>query len=262
VGSISNGDEALFSVTLTEVAFLLFFLVVFLSAFKLTEKEEIIRNKSIAEAELKKELTESKNALDEAVSKLSVINAKLGGLMNLPKEELSDAVSELVKADENNIKLEKELRDLKRTLEHAKEMLEKEKDKHRNLLGQFKNLESRFLGNGLDHPACWANAKTGKLEYLFEIKIQKDGFFITSVWPEYRKKGINYFDTTQYDSPHQISVDNFKSLSQKVFDWSANQKPECRHFVRVKDSKNTTKAEYKEKLRIIEEFYYKLILGN
>jgi len=292
----SERNEALFGITLTELAFLLFFMIVFISAAKLSTNEDVINNSITEISTLEEQLRKKEVELEDAINQLSLHRDKLtsllgsGGLMS--EEMLQEEISSLIKAEEERNKLEKELEEVRSHLEDVEIDAEKYTDlkikinknggdidpfsyietlqlevneqsnKNESLLGQYKNLQNKFVGNGLDHPPCWADPRTGKPAYLFELRIQKNSLDIRPAWEKYREGTIDYFDVALFQNAREITVEDFVALSAPILKWSKAQTPECRHFVKVRDSKDTTKEEYKYKLGVIERYFYKLRLGK
>lgn len=286
---MANKNE-IFGVSLNELAFLLFFLIVLISAIKLNNDRKVIEDKTEHNNHLEQQLQLTQYELDEAVSELKLVKDKLSEIFSAGREldpdYLDKQISKLVSMEAANQQLADELSKTKEGLEKEKassELLsqiqqalkdngvdnpealikayEKEVAKNKTLMGQYKNIERRLAGNGLDHPPCWANPDTGKPEYMFNVRIMPDRYELSAAWPLHRANEMQEISPGVIDNlPNELQHDEFNQLALPILQHSKKQVPECRHFVMVQDSTITSKEEYKEGLSRVENFFYKLIL--
>jgi hypothetical protein len=129
-----------------------------------------------------------------------------------------------------------------------------------DLRGQNINLRDRVarLGNGLDHPPCWADPETGKIQYVFEAVIEENRVRILPAWPASREKQAR-------GNPNISGVPGVYSSVQDLWHKSAGLYAEslqqsCRHFVRVQDHARS-KAAFKKYLGGIENHFYKYLVN-
>lgn len=286
---MSNKNE-IFGVSLNELAFLLFFLIVLLSAVKINNDKEIIDNKTEQSAFLEQKLKLTQKELDHAVSELNLVKDKLSEIFSSGKQlnpdYLDEQITNLVRLEEKNRNLETELQKTKEQLEKEQEssaLLEKinttltdsgvddaqalidaykkEVVKNKTLMGQYKNIERRLVGNGLDHPPCWADSESGRPEYMFNIKIMAETYILERSWPAYRNDEMQEIAfAIDEDLPSEFTHQEFRKLANPILLHSKEQEPECRHFVMVKDSTETSKEQYKNGLSRVENYFYKLIV--
>lgn len=146
------------------------------------------------------------------------------------------------------------------TLSTAQDQLASIRSERDNARNQAQACYNR-LGNGLDHPPCWADAD-GRPEYAYQTTLHTDSLVVEPVWPAHRaSEAANIPGMTALGS----GAMNYQAFSQKalpVFAWSTRQTPECRHFVRIVDqTPPAAKAAYKQNLRTVERFFYKLLVN-
>jgi hypothetical protein len=115
------------------------------------------------------------------------------------------------------------------------------------------------LGNGLDHPPCWPHPVTGRPEYIFDVTIREQGIAVAKAWPETRAEDVKgIFGATEFPDT-QYSRQQFLQHTSSILEWSQEQTPECRHSVRVYDATNT-KDGYKQALQTVEAVFYKYLV--
>jgi hypothetical protein len=285
-----HNKNEIFGVSLNELAFLLFFLIVLLSALKINNDKEIIDDKTEQNTFLEQQLELTKTELDKAVSELKLVKDKFSELFSsgkkLDKDYLDEQITKLVTLEEKNRSLETELTKTKEQLEKEQEsanLLEeikqtlnengvedpqalidaykKEVAKNKTLMGQYKNIERRLAGNGLDHPPCWADSESGKPEYMFTVRIMPEMYILERAWPAHRNEEMHEIAKGINDKlPREFTHQEFSKLAYPIFQQSKKQKPECRHFVMVEDSTLTSKEQYKNGLSRVENYFYKLIV--
>ncbi|SAL00108.1 hypothetical protein AWB81_05842 [Caballeronia arationis] len=128
-----------------------------------------------------------------------------------------------------------------------------------DLRGQVVFLKAKLdARGGRDYPPCWADEKTGKVEFLFSIEIAPDGLHIKPSWPEWRAQdaaALPGIDKLTESSP--LSLPEFNTRMQGIDRLSKAK--ECRYYVyiknRVTDLESFNRSRYS-----IENFFYKLEL--
>lgn len=282
----NNRSNFLFGLTLTELAFILFFILLFFSTLAVKEKEvsidkireEVEAYKNVFEAipEFhKKSIEEKTEWLKELVEK-DKLNVKYQELMEKHKA-LEGSFNDLVEVlpaikDKSEVDKAEWLKELveKSTLvaknEALNEQLAKIKEKivkiEEEMSGKkdlIARLEKKIKGlAGNRHPACWKDPQTKQPEYIYNIVLGENGITTHRGYKMYLQNeflGIpgsqNIIDT------QNLTIGEFKQKTKSVFDWSVKTaKPECRHFVRIFDE-TKSKDSYKKPLRGIENYFFK-----
>lgn len=241
----SGKDSFLLSMSLAELAFLLLFLVLLLSFFKLNA--QALENEDLArlvgrEKDLASDVDQLKAEVGELLSRVEECE-KMSEVLK-QDESLPDTWQELV---ESQRRLQEENRDLK-------EREEAERRERDNLRNQVKNLQ-RQGGNGLDHPPCWANS-AGVAEYLYRVTVEEGSVTVSPVWPVSRAEEARDSPMIQRGAGEKITMAEFRARMALILEWSKSRDPECRHFVRIRDRAVSKKA-YKERRLMIEDYFYK-----
>ena len=278
----NSRSNFLFGLTLTELAFILFFILLVLSSFAIQKKvedidklkeeaevykkifeeipefnEKTIEEKTIWLKELVEkdklmvkyqELTEKHKALNDSYKK--IVQA-IPGLKDKTEAEQAKWLKELVEKsnlDAKNKALSKELDKIKEKLEKLEKEMKLKNEK-------VASLEKKLAGNR--HPDCWQDEK-GKYEFIYNIILRDKGITTYRGYKKYLEQkfqetpGANNIIGTK-----NISIREFKQKTRSVFNWSVKTaKPECRHFVRIFDE-TMSKESYKIPLRGIEHYFFK-----
>ena len=280
----NNRSNFLIGLTLTELAFILFFILLFFSTViikkkvenidKFKEEVEVYNKIFVEKPEFNKKTIEEKAEwLKELVEKdmLSVKHQELvqkqKALNDFYKKSLQ-AIPELKdKTEPEKAKWLKELVE-KSNLDSKNQALNKELTKIKEKIVKIEkemklknekvaSLEKKLAGNR--PPACWKNKKTKKPEYIYNIILRGNGITTHRGYKKYLEKefqkipGANNIIGTK-----NLSIGEFKKKTRSVFNWSVKTaKPECRHFVRIFDETGLNKEAYKIPLRGIEHYFFK-----
>jgi len=284
VAGENSRSNFLFGLTLTELAFILFFILLVLSSFaiqkkvedidKLKEEAEVYKKifeeipefneKTIEEKEkwLKElvekdklmvkyqELAEKHKALHDSYQK--IVQA-IPGLKDKTEAEQAKWLKELVEKsnlDAKNKALSKELDKIKEKLEKLEKEMKLKNEK-------VASLEKKLAGNR--HPDCWQDEK-GKYEFIYNIILRDKGITTYRGYKKYLEQkfqetpGANNIIGTK-----NISIREFKQKTRSVFNWSVKTaKPECRHWVRIFDeTSSSNRSTYKIPLHGIENYFFK-----
>ena len=160
------------------------------------------------------------------------------------------------------VELAKELVEAAKQLRIAQETLDSPiiiRKENADLRGQVAFLKGKLEARGgRDYPPCWAEEKTGRIEFLFEIEIHPDGLLITPAWPSNRESdaralpGIDQLLTTDLQS--------LKELNQRMQGIHRQSKEKsCRHYIQMRNHVNELDV-FNQYRFGIENFFYKLEL--
>lgn len=281
-------SNSIIETSLTELAFIFFFILLTVSAWKINsivddvyvkEKENAdLSNKNqllteslktastfaqlgdkIKPEELFKELTSGRKAVKELAKvqgENKILQEKVDSLGDLV--ESKDSVDKLVEQITQNKKLKDILKEAgynpDKPLEEVSNIVQKNSD----IKGQNINLRGQLekAGNGLDHPPCWADPETGKIQYLFNAEINENSIEFKPGWPESRAtQATGNPNITRIPAVYRTNDDMWKQ-TKYLYEESVRQ--ECRHFVYVNDNADS-KSSFKRYLLGIENHFYKYL---
>jgi hypothetical protein len=294
---LSNSEARSHSVletSLTELAFIFFFILAIFASWKISDtteelsKQETISNElsdqisvlnnTLAEVtkfanlveeydptEIVMELSKGKEAiinLDKAQEKQKILEAEvekysalIGDKPNFDFEMITEKMNEFEKIKEIFTK------STNGSDGSVTEQIRQLKNSMNDMSGQNSNLRNKLeaLGNGLDHPPCWANPMTGDVEYIFDIVINEASLAVYKGWPESRNEQAKANNNiTKVIGEYRTNTLLWRSTSA-LFKESKLQK--CRHFARVYDHSDS-KAAFKSYLRGIENHFYKYLSSS
>lgn len=282
----SDKSNTIVETSLTELAFIFFFILLAFTALKITElvdkEKEISREKEQIAAQLVQaqsnndQLIASTLPVRQAVNYPTQINpddifeglqddmqtaASLIERQRLLEQHLTETsvspelLAEYVKAF--NLIRESFAEDAESEQEPT-ELVELVLEKVNTLTGQNANLRRRLgeEGNGLDHPPCWAD-ELGNIQYVYAITINESSMMVERAWPEVLQSRVDSMPFIaaaigQYETKRSF----WRSTNELYQDSVAN---ECRHFVRI-DDQAISKDAFKSYLLAIERHFYKLLL--
>jgi hypothetical protein len=259
------------AISLTEVALLLFFiLLVLVTDLKVRSENTGEENRRlVAEAQLQAErlqtLNEAKDLLQEEYQGASsgqdgdfdsgaaldsdqeflhlvrrlqqnamrgVESVKQLGLLKLEKEEIE-------------VQLEESTTTASSAFEHATE-----------LERQLAFVTSRTGPVGFGPPPCWLDPKSGEVEYIFNVTILEQGLAIKPTWPASRHEAAMLIPGIRDWPAGDISLDEFSLRAAPVLKWCKSQNPKCRLYVRIYD-RAVSKESFKRHLLGVEDYFYK-----
>lgn len=118
----------------------------------------------------------------------------------------------------------------------------------------FKNrLEAR---GGRDYPPCWVD-ESGKIEFLFAVKLRTDSVEVSPAWPAKREDDARSLPGIGGVIAQAHTYESFCTRIQGIFDWSKRQNPQCRHYVHIKSL--IPDAVQSDRARLmVEDYFYKL----
>lgn len=129
----------------------------------------------------------------------------------------------------------------------------------RNARGQAQSCFRR-LGNGLDHPPCWAD-EAGRPEYVFAVTLGTSSVSVRPAWPGHRAGQAARDPRLQAAIGRDMTYQQFRQRAAPILEWSRRQDPECRHFIRVYDEVDGGKDAFKRNLLTVEHYFYKLLMN-
>jgi len=287
----------LVGMTLNELVFLLFFLLLIVSAVLLQNKGREAEQQAEQAKQLFDELGQTQEQLDQAFKKLVLQEAILSRLQDIgsgrDSKELDQFFSRLVEdrrkaAQIDQVKqqaqaLKAEVDGLRRDSQAIRQSLDKagidrpsqqavdaliatvrsRQQQNRDLRGRLGYVTDKlraYQGSGVDHPPCWVDPVSGKIEYLYRITILENGLVIDAAWPVGRRSAAGELPGALDLVGRTLSKSEFLRRARPIYDWSRQHG--CRHFVRVVDAPSTSKRAFKDKLLTIEAYFYKLLERN
>ena len=280
MASYEGRRSFLLGMTLNELAFMMFFLLMLLSTAALHNKTVQLEQESQKNSELEVEISRAQKNLDDSFKRLQLLESALSRITGLgpnPSREQLDQAFERLQAVENisqiateNALLKEQMQQLQHELNRInpnakpmqtlKALIEKTQTAQRdqqNLRGQLHFLQQQLKGNGLDHPPCWADPETGTIQYLYRITIHEQTLRIEPAWPDSRSNDIRAIPGALNLAGQTLDLETFKVKAEPVYQWSNAH--ECRHFVRIHDDPLTTKHTFKTALLTIESVFYKYL---
>jgi hypothetical protein len=282
----SDKSNTIVETSLTELAFIFFFILLAFTTLKITELVDKEKEISRQKEQIVAQLVQAKSNNDQLItSTLPVRQA-----VNYPTEINPDDIFEGLQEDmqiatsviERQRLLEQQiteeglspevlakyveafnliregLSDEAEPEQEPTELAELVLEKVNTLTGQNANLRRRLSdeGNGLDHPPCWAD-ELGNIQYVYAVTINEGSMIVDRAWPEVLQSRV--------DSMPFIAAAIGQYEAKRIF-WRATNElyqdsvaNECRHFVRV-DDKAISKDAFKSYLLAIERHFYKLLL--
>lgn len=277
----------LLGITLNELGFIMFFLLMIVSASTLEKTKQQLEQETLKKLSLQTELVKAKLDSEENFKRLQLLESRLmqaSGYSVKPSEqqlnELFARLQEIKVTDDllsKNAQLNEELQSLQR-YQHLVQALEKnaikedslqvveqllqQADVYRKeqqlLQGRVAYMQKKLKGNGLDHPPCWADPQTGAVEYLYTITLFEQQIKIDAAWPEHRKADMLLIPGARNLVGQSVTPNQLQQRVKLVFNWSKQH--ECRHFVRIKDDQNISKKAFKRQLLAVENYFYKYLL--
>jgi hypothetical protein len=224
----------LLSMTLTELALILFFLLLLLTVFQLKRKDEDIQKK------------------DQVIRDLIGEDPRL--ISVLP--EVSNWVKEFEDEDFKNLKrrIQRDPRTERQWDEQVSGLTSENKDLV--ALNEYLQLKINSSTGGRDHPPCWVNPDTLKVDYIYRVILRESDLAVEPAWPVHRANDIDKIPGGRLLESASMSLREFSRAAAPILAWSKAQKPECRHYV-IMIEKAESIDEYNKKRFKVEEFFYK-----
>ena len=287
MGSYEGRRSFLLGITLNELSFIMFFLLMIISTVTLQKTNNKLEQEIQQKAKLQTEIVKARQDRALTFKRLQLLESRLmraGGFPAKPSEQQLDemfAKMREVKTEDHlqqtNARLLSELESLQRykrlevalegtdlledtplvVVEQLLQQVEKYQQQQQLLKGRVAYMQKKLNGNGLDHPPCWADPQSGAVEYLYKITLYQQRMLIEAAWPEHRKDDLRLIPGAENLAGQSITMQQLKQRVKPVFAWSKAH--ECRHFIRIKDDKHTSKKAFKQQMLAIETYFYKYL---
>lgn len=285
----SERSGSIIETSLTELAFIFFFILLTVSAWKINTAAEELESAEDIKNSLKDQVVELQESLTTASEYMEVSKDFDPEELFLELTAGKKAAEKLEQVLQENNQLEKQLEtvlsvydgkkgadEIAKALEQHKEIIgalgehgkgqsenpaEAVKElvqQHDDFRGQNINLRSKLanVGNGLDHPPCWADPQTGSIQYVFNVVINENSVEFHPGWPKSRAtQALRNPNITSVPGKYTKNPDLW-SRTQKLY--AESVKKECRHFVRIYDHAESKKA-FKQYLLGVENHFYKFL---
>lgn len=287
MASTEGRRSFLLSITLSELSFIMFFLLMIVSAAILQKTRHKLEQETQQKTSLQAEILNAREDNEQTFKRLQLLESRLmlaGGFSARPsKGQLDELFSRLQEAKaggdlhQANANLQRELEVLQRYKRIA-EVLEKngmqytssqqvveqllqqvgDNQKQQQLLkGRLAYMQKKLQGNGLDHPPCWADPQSGAVEYLYTMTLYEYKISIEAAWPKYRQADLRLIPGAQQLAGQSLTAQQLQHQVEPVFAWSKAH--DCRHFVRIRDDRHTSKEAFKRQMLAVEAYFYKYL---
>lgn len=273
--------------TMAEIAVLIIFCLLLACAFLMSEKEQkilVLTNENNELAQVKQmvqrirergadpekfdELFQELKRVQEQAAKSDAIQAELDKLKDDTKELVQNAqyakeIKESLKDTDFHEKPPQAVAEaLKASGDAAKAAMDKKaaEIEAERLKGQLANIQQKLerLGKGTEMPACWADPKTGKVEYIFRIDLTSTGLIIHDLKLPHRAEEQALLPLGMISFDQELSRGQFSAQTEPLAQWSKNHG--CRFFVIARDRTQADEKDvYKTMLRTLEDHFYKFV---
>lgn len=132
---------------------------------------------------------------------------------------------------------------------------------HKDLLGNIAKYKELAKVRQNEAPPCWISDETTRVEYLFDIVINKD-FYIVTTGDGFnvaarKQEAMNIPGVKEMLSKKSVTPAEFRGYAKQIYDYGRKRKPlACRFFVTMKseipDRKSADQARF-----TLENYFYK-----
>lgn len=251
-----QNDDSVFQLSLTEIAFTIIFLLILLLGLLVLKEYD---NKEKLQADL--QLLQEKAKAQEVVEKLfdAINEQNTNGLNTSQPEDILKTLVETKETQQENERLKQiieALNDKITALEEIKIVQDLLKDSNDNLRSQIAFYKRKLENNGgRDYPPCWVS-DDGKVEFLFSVTLYEDNIDVVPAWPKHRENAARKLPNLNNIIANHHSFSTFSNQVTPILNWSKQQDPECRHYVRIKS--NIQSAVKSDRIRLmVENYFYK-----
>jgi hypothetical protein len=248
-----EGRPLLFSLTLTELAFMMFFLLLLLAVAQLGVQSRELRTRSedatvvTALGELQGFDVVRRRILEDDRDFFELVRAPLEAILRSPEPERLKRLTALIEASEMEGRGEESCADRVLDLERT----------NVNLRGQLEHMRQRCGRGGIDYPPCWADPTTGTIVYIYDITIHEETIDVVRAWPDWRDPEVRAIPGAAELLGRGYSIRAFSERAWPILAWSNAES--CRHYVRIYDEAET-KDGFKRTLLTVEQFFYKYLV--
>ncbi len=283
MSSSAGRRSFLLGITLNELSFIMFFLLMLVSTATLQKTKQALAEELEQTAALSAKIVKIKQDNEASFKRLQLLESSLmrtGGFASPPTQaQLNQLFSKLSAASNAsslahaNAELQRQLQAYQQlskalakqglatnsptAIEQLLAQIQVTQQAQHTLQGQVAYLQKKLKGNGLDHPPCWANAQTGAVEYLYSITLYEKQMHIAAAWPKHRLADLQLIPNAQNLAGKTLTQTQLAQQVQPIFVWSKAHN--CRHFVRIKDDQATSKSAFKQQMLAIEAYFYKYL---
>jgi biopolymer transport protein ExbB/TolQ len=282
-------SNSVVEMSLTELAFIFFFILLTVSTWKISSAAEKLQTSEDKKQVLEQEVSQLSESLATASQVLSGSDSFDPQELFLELKAGRNAIEQLERALQEKADAEEQLRELTDQLpsEYSREELIRQLREYQGIAqsikdyglddpdkpsiavtelmeqlndakGQNINLRNKLVavGNGLDHPPCWADPETGSIQYIFDVIINEDSVEFKAGWPNSRDgQALNNLNISQIPG---VVFDNSELWARTDGLFQESVSNNCRHFVRIYDHSQSKKA-FKNYMRGIENHFYKFL---
>ena len=274
----------LLGVTLNELSFIMFFLLMFISAATLQKSSSKLKQEIQQKTRLEQQLVAVRQERDGAFKRLQLLESQLmraGGFSSRPSEQqLQQWFTKLqaVKSDsdlqQKIVRLQNELESYQQLdalmrrsglagkpviqLEQLIQQTQQSSKQLQSLKGRVAYMQKKLKNTGLGYPPCWADLQTGTVEYLYSITLYEQYMRIEAAWPAHRKVDLGLIPEAEKLVGKNLTQQQLQQRLKPILNWSKAHG--CRHFVRIKDDQYTSKQAFKQQMLIIEDYFYKYLV--
>lgn len=252
----SGQRHFLFGITVSEIAFILFFILLLFSFFAIAKLEKENNN----EKEGREQATAE---AQDAVNSLRQIGEAFGKGAEIDPQEALTALKKGADAVERAAKQEQQLQELKAENERlqqeerlAKQEAAESRGELKETRGQLANLSDRAKKG---HPPCWVLSEKGDIDFLFDVTMYGDETITVS------RAASTIRDSDYFALPSVPEITNrrmtlaeFETLALPIYMEGQQQEQQCRHFVNLSfDDRNACSY-----FLIVEKYFYKSVRQN
>jgi len=259
------------AITLTEIALLLFFILLVLVTDLEVSSESLGGENEFLQAEIERQddqidtLLQVKKELEQAYPRAFSGSSSSAG--STPGLDDNDEFLHLVRQLGRDARRGRELSEQLSRLEEARQELATQLEQRTataedavsraaQLEQQLSFVTSRSGPIGFGPPPCWLSPSNGEVEYLFNVTIGETSLTVTPAWPASREQDALQIPGIRDWPAGETSLAEFRQRAAPVLAWCKQQQPACRLYVRIYD-KAESKQAFKRHLLGIEDYFYK-----
>ncbi len=286
---IKKSDDSFFQLSLTELAFILIFVVLLLIGAKVVLMEDNVSRCTMELGQCTQQVTSCKKDKDECYQALAKrgedpdkvitdlvrapallrenevlrrrneqLEAEVAALADLktrtPDPVRAKAAEDFLAGFEKDTKSSIAPKDARRRGEEVAR-LEKELADCRGQLTHCVKVTGASKGFGV--PPCWADT-SGRVQPVIDVEIRPDGLAVTKAWTSERENDARQLPNLQATVEANLqSLEQFKSNTLAIFESSKKANPECRHYAIIRKAPNTRDIDHFNRLRLgIQDHFY------
>jgi len=265
----------LLSITLTELALLMFFLLLLLSLKQVSdlriENECLVDSLQNYDSGLEK-IREAISSVSDDTSDFFILSliSEVGQNQSLETQresllqQVDSLTAEMASLNKENKTLTKQLERVRSRSNAADQVLSltdslsAQQREVENLRGRIVYMQNREGGPGFGPCVpCWLSSD-GKAEYIYDVIIYEDRIEVQATWPEHRRAEAASVPNVDQLIADSLSVALFHKLAAPILEFSKVHN--CRYFVRIED-RAVSKRAFKVRLNAIEGYFCKFLVN-